>query len=194
MSDSGIQRPRAAARGSIRKLIGIVAVAWCFLSCDICFAQIQICLQAEHCKTFASPEDARRFVKARERDIILHMPIDYRDCILPALLDEMRPLRLKNIYVRRMDQKLAAKLAQHGIPALPESAFSKKLKELQSRSPHSAYYDFAFAFLATLKPNEEWEAGVGFYCGTLCLSRTRYVLRRVGSTCSIVSKKWEGGA
>jgi hypothetical protein len=122
------------------------------------------------------------------------MPIDYRDCIVPALLDEMLPLRREHLYVHGMDQRLAAKLTQHGVTALPESAFPKKIQELQKYTPHTSYWDFAFLFLATLKPNEEWEVGVGFHCGTLCLQREHYVMKRVGATCSIVSKKWVGGA
>ena len=185
----------------MRKLIGFLGIAWCFLDCATGFAQMRICPDEGPCKTFASQEEAVRYLReqakageARARDIMLHMPIDYRDCILPALLDEMLPLRGRNLYVSRMDKRLADKLAQYGVSTLPESAFPRKLRELQNQTPHSAYYDFAFGFLAVLKPNEEWEAGVGFHCGTLCLSRTRYVLKRVGTTCSIVSKEWAGGA
>lgn len=185
----------------MRKVIGSVAVAWCLLNCHAGFAQLRVCDFAGPCKTFASQQDAVRYIeahakasKARARDIALQMPIDWRDCILPALLDEMLPLRMENLYVSDMDRRLAAKLAQHGVIALPESALPKKIRELQNHTQHTSYWDFSFAFLAILKPNEEYEAGIGFHCGTLCLSRTRYILRRVGTSCSIVSKQWEGGA
>jgi hypothetical protein len=188
----------------MRKVIALVAVAECFLSCNAGFAQIQICDFASDCKTFSSQEDANRYVQdsAREReaharDIILHMPIDYRDCIVPALLDEMLPLAKKgteHLYVMDMDKELQAKLAEHGVAALPGSVFPKRIRELQGHTHHTSYWHFSFLFTATLKPNEEYEARIGLHCGTLCLSRTRYVLRRVGASCSIVSKEWEGGA
>ncbi len=186
----------------MRELVALFAVAGCSLWCDAGFAQIQVCDPG--CKTFSSEEDANRYVQdsakekeARSRDILLHMPIDYRDCILPALVDEMLPLAKKgteHLYVADMDEELRAKLADHGVAALPDSAFPKEIKELQNHTHHTSYWHFSFRFIATLKPNEEYEAGIGLHCGTLCLSRTRYVLRRVGATCSIVSKEWEGGA
>jgi hypothetical protein len=185
----------------MRKVIEFIAVVWCLASRTAGFAQTNVCYDEGNCKTFPSQQDADRYIKdhakateARARGIIRHMPIDYRDCILPALLDEMLPLRMENLYVAGMDKTLEAKLAQHGVSALPESAFPKKIRELQSYTPHTSYWQFSFGFLATLEPNEEYEFFIGSHCGTLCLSRTRYVLRRVGTTCSIVSKKWEGGA
>jgi hypothetical protein len=190
-----------APRPSIRQLAALFTFAWGALRCEAAFAQIQVCESPGRCSTFASQQDAVRYVKAyatakqaKNRDIVLHMPIDYRDCILPALLDEMLPLANQNLYVAGMDKKLAAKLAEHGVIALPESAFPEKIRALQNYAQHTSYWHFSFLFTATLKPNEEYEAGIGSACGTLCLSRTRYVLRRVGATCTIVSKHWEGGA
>jgi hypothetical protein len=95
------------------------------------------------------------------------------------------------LYLADMDEGLRTKLAEHGVTALPESAFPEKIKELQNYTNH---WHFIFRFTAVLKPNEEYEAGMGYHCGTLCLSRTRCVLRRVRATCSIASKEWEGGA
>ena len=185
----------------MRNSIALFTVAWCFIDCESGFAQIQVCDDPSNCKTFSSQHDAERYVEdsarakeARARDIIRQMPIDYRDCILPALLDEMLPLARKgteHLYVADMDQSLAAKLAEHGVTALPESAFPKKITELQNHTSHTSYWHFSFLFTAILKPNEDYEARIGFSCGTLCMSRTRYVLRRVGAGCSIASKEWE---
>jgi len=188
----------------MRDSIALGAVAGCFLTCSSGFAQIQVCEDASGCKTFTSQEEANRYAEdsgrqkeAQARDIALHMPIDYRDCILPALLDQMLPLGkmgTEHLYLADMDEGLRTKLAEHGVTALPESVFPEKIKELQNYTHHTSYCHFIFRFTAVLRPNEEYEAGIGYHCGTLCLSRTRYVLRRVGATCSIASKEWEGGA
>lgn len=86
---------------------------------------------------------------------------------------------------------LAAKLAEHGVTALPESVFPKEITELQIRMNHTSYWHFSFLFTAILKPNEHYEVRIGFGRGTLCMSRTRYVLRRLGTSCSIASTEWE---
>ncbi|HMD73335.1 MAG TPA: hypothetical protein VKG05_05690 [Steroidobacteraceae bacterium] len=122
------------------------------------------------------------------------MPIDYRDCIVPALLDEMRPDKAQHYFIKDLDAHLQGKLRERGVKALPESAFPQKWLEIQNHSLHTPYYQFSFLFTGVTKPGEEYQAGVGFHCGTLCLSRTLYVLKVVGNTCEIVSKQWEGGA
>jgi hypothetical protein len=188
----------------MRYLIALGAIAASVLNCSAGFAQVQVCENASPCKTFSSQEEADRYVEdsakekeAQARDIVLHMPINYRDCILPALLDEMVSLAQKgteHIYVADMDKELQAKLAEHGVFTSPESAFPEDVKELQNYTHNTSYWHFSFRFTAVLKPNEEYEARIGYHCGSLCLGRTRYVLRRVGATCSVTSKEWEGGA
>src|SRR5215469_15030736 len=149
----------------MRRLFALGTVAGCFLNCSAGFAQIQVCdYDASHCKTFASQEEANRYFEesAREkealaRDIVLHMPLDYRDCILPALLDEMLPLAKKgteHIYVANMDKELQAKLAEQGVFTSPESAFPEGVKELQNCTHNTSYWHFSFRFTAVFKPNE----------------------------------------
>ena len=122
------------------------------------------------------------------------MPIDYRDCIVAALLDEMAPDKARHYFIQDLDSYLQGKLREHGVEALPESDFPQKWREMQNHSHNTPYWQFSFAFTGVTKPGEEYQAFVEFHCGTLCLSRTRYVLKVVGNTCEIVSKQWEGGA
>ena len=148
----------------MRELIALVAVAGRFLNCNAAFAQIQVCDDTSNCKIFSSQQDADRYVEdlarekeAQARDIVLPMPIDYRDCILPALLDEMLPLAKKgteHLYVADMDKELRAKLAEHGVTALPESAFPKKIKDLQDHTLHTSYWHFSFLCSALRSPDD----------------------------------------
>ena len=184
----------------MRILATAIAASFAVLAQPI-IAQIQICDFAGKCQSFSKQEDANRYfeqmVATREkmaRDIERSMPIDYRDCIVAALLDEMRPDKSQHYFIKDLDAHLQSKLRQHGIQALPESDFPKKMREIQNHSLHTPYWQFSFIFTGVNRQGEEYLADVGFHCGTLCFSRTLYVLEVVGDTCEIVSKQWEGGA
>ena len=185
---------------SMRSFAIAIAVGSAALSQPI-LAQIQICDMKYECKNFSTSEEAGRYAesvaaagKKQSRDIEGAMPIDYRDCIVAALSDEMNPDKTQHYFVEDMDAHLQSKLRERGIRALPESAFPLKWRAIQNRSRNTPYWHFSFAFTDVAKPHEEYQAFVGFHCGTLCLSRTTYVLKVVGNACEIVSKRWEGGA
>jgi hypothetical protein len=184
----------------MRTLAIAISAACAFLAQPI-FAQIKICDFAGECQSFSRQEDANRYLQqiaaAREkqaRDIERAMPIDYRDCIVPALLDEMSADKSQHYFIKDLDDHLQSRLRQRGIQALPGSAIPKKMREIQNHSLHTPYWQFSFIFTGVIKPGLEYQADVGFHCGTLCFSRTLYVLEVVGDTCEIVSKQWEGGA
>jgi hypothetical protein len=128
------------------------------------------------------------------RDIEQAMPIDYRDCIVVALSDEMTSDKTQHYFVDDLDTHLQSKLDQRGIRALPGSEFPQKWRLIQNHSGTTPYWHFSFAFTGVTRPGEEYEAYVGFHCGSRCISRTTYLLKIVGSDCEIVSKHWEGGA
>jgi hypothetical protein len=164
-------------------------------------AQTQICDLSGECHNFVNPGDADRYMRSvdvarakRSRDIEQAMPIDYRDCIVVALSDEMTSDKAQHYFIDDLDKHLQSKLGQRGIRALPGAVFPKKWRLVQNHSGNTPYWHFSFAFTGVAKPGEEYEASVGFQCGSRCTSRTAYVLKVVGSACEIVSKRWEGGA
>jgi len=185
----------------MRRLPPSSALLWCLVGSNAAVSQITVCENFSNCRTFSSEEDANRYMEEaakkrsdQEQEIIRSMPIDYRDCILVALLDEIPKQKTEHIYLDRLDMHLRRQLERNGVNVFPGTAEPKSALALTNRTQHTHYWNFSFAFTAVLKTDEEYEAEVGFHCGTLCLSRTRYVLRRDGSACSIVSKQWLGGA
>src|SRR5271166_5080151 len=182
------------------RILPMAIAASCALLTQPTLSQYQVCDDGPggKCQNFSKREDMVTYVQSiaaaaakQARDIEQSMPIDYRDCIVPALLNEMRPDKARHYFIKDLDAHLQGKLRQLGVKALPESAFPEKWREMQNHSHNTPYYDFSFAFIGVTKPGEEYQAGVGFHCGTLCLSRTLYVLKVAGNTCEIVSRKWE---
>jgi hypothetical protein len=184
------------------RILPIAIAASCALLTQPTPSQIQVCDDpGGKCQSFSKREDANKYIQSiaaarakQARDIEQSMPIDYRDCIVAALLDEMTPDKARHYFIKDLDAHLKGKLRERGVEALPESAFPQKWREIQSHSHNTPYWQFSFLFTGVTKPGEEYQAVVGFHCGTLCLSRTLYVLKVVGNTCEIVSKQWEGGA
>jgi hypothetical protein len=157
------------------RILSIAIAASCAVLPLPTLSQIQICDFGGKCQSFSKQEDANRYVEQiaaarakQARDIEQAMPIDYRDCIVPALLDEMTPDKAQHYFIKDLDTLLQGKLRQRGIQALPESAFPQKWREIQNHSKHTPYWHFSFAFTGVTKPGEEYQADVGFSCGTLC--------------------------
>jgi hypothetical protein len=80
------------------RIVVIAIAASCAALAQPTLSQIQVCDVGGKCQSFAKPEDADRYVQSidaartkQARDTERAMPIDYRDCIVPALLDEMAP-------------------------------------------------------------------------------------------------------
>jgi hypothetical protein len=137
--------------------------------------------------------------------VIKQMPVDYRNCVLPVLVDLMRePATQKRnhlyvrIFGRDMDAYLQAALAKYGIAAYPVSALPKwgpdwgitpSERALHGVDPRfTPYWEFWIEHITARSPGR-YSVGAGLYCGHLCYERLSYSLKVDGKLCIITSRR-----
>jgi len=136
--------------------------------------------------------------------VIKQMPVDYRDCVLPVLVEVMRQAATtgNHLYVtvfgHDMDAYLQAALARHGIAAYPSSAMPKWGVEWgfspSGRPFHDVvdpqftpYWGFSIGDIAAKSPGR-YTVAAGYMCGSLCGGRYRFNLKVDGKVCIVTSK------
>lgn len=149
--------------------------------------------------------------KRQQQDaaIIKQMPVDYRDCALPVLVDlfmrRAAPERGYHLYVKvfdhDMDTYLQAALARYGITAYPYSTMPKWGAEWGIRPSerpfhavdprHTPYWGFSLGGI-TAKSAGRYSVGAGYVCGSLCGGSFLYDLKIDGNLCAITSFRVEG--
>jgi hypothetical protein len=141
----------------------------------------------------------------RDAAVIKQMPVDYRDCVLPVLLEVMRQDAKSgnHLYVavfgHDMDAHLQAALARHGITAYPSSAMPKwGVQWGFSPSGHPShgvvdpqftpYWGFSIGDIVATSPGR-YTIRAGYTCGSLCGGRYRFNLKVDGKLCIVTSRR-----
>jgi len=130
------------------------------------------------------------------------MPVDYRDCVLPVLVDLIAAQKRDHVYVtifgHDMDAYLQTALAGHGITAYPASALPKfgahwgvipqehPFRDIDPR--FTPYWEFSVGHI-TAKSSGRYTVGAGYFCGSLCGGRYTYTLKVDGKFCIVTSKR-----
>jgi len=132
----------------MRRLPPSSALLWCLVGSNAAVSQITVCENFSSCRTFSSEEDANRYMEEaakkrsdQEQEIIRSMPIDYRDCILVALLDEIPKQKTEHIYLDRLDMHLRRQLERNGVNVFPGTAEPRSALVLTNRTQHDVAPD-----------------------------------------------------
>lgn len=152
-----------------------------------------------------------RAKQLRDRDaaVIKQMPVDYRDCVLPVLVDlfdrQGGLQRGYHLYVtvfdHDMDAHLQAALAGYGIAAYPGSAMPKWGPSWgfspSGRPFHGVvdpgftpYWGFSVGGITAEAPGR-YSVGAGYMCGSRCGGGFLYGLKIDGKTCTITFVRGE---
>jgi hypothetical protein len=142
--------------------------------------------------------------RQQEQDaaVITEMPVDYRDCVLPVLVDLIAAQKRNYVYVtvfgHDMDAYLQTALASHGISAYPVSALPKfgaywgvippehPFHDVDPRfTPH---WEFSVGHITAKSPGR-YTVGAGYFCGSLCGGRYTFTLKVDGKLCIVTSKR-----
>ena len=135
-------------------------------------------------------------IKREDAEAAKHLPVDYHECLLPVLLDQMEGMASQeglHLYVSvfglDMDAQLQALLAKHGVVALPLSALTNNPPEPNPKDTkqHTSNWSF-FAVRLVAEPLGQYSVDAGYQCGSLCAGAFHYTFRIVGKICSITSK------
>jgi len=164
-------------------------------------AQVQVYDSKGQRREFATQEEANRYIEGvnaaaaqRSQEIQQSLPIDFRDCVVQVFMDSMQPKKSQHYFIDNLDDQLQKSLREHGVNAQPGSTFPKKWLDLQNHSHHTPYWQFSYSFASVITPGEEYAMGVGFHCGTLCMSQVTYVVKIEGNACKVASKRVEMSA
>lgn len=125
--------------------------------------------------------------ETEELAIARGLDIDYRDCAVVVLSDQIRQLTDSDTaYISIMGADpdgvtLAALRKAHLRTTLGSQA-----PHTLGQAKHSHTWSYNFVALHAIAPGE-YVASTGFYCGRLCAAAIEYRLKKNGHSCSIVA-------